>query len=63
MFRVQPTQSETTFKLVASGGKQRPESFEGGVKVVLTNAIAEQVGVSLTAIQTNGEAAEVNPVV
>jgi hypothetical protein len=57
------TLKTTTFKLIASAGKQKPESFEGGVRDVLTNALAEQVGVSLTATQTNDEAVEVNTVV
>ncbi|HEY2398341.1 MAG TPA: fibronectin type III domain-containing protein [Solirubrobacteraceae bacterium] len=56
------TVKTTTFKLVASGGKQKPESFEGGVREVLVNALAEQVGVSLIATQTNAEAVEVNTV-
>jgi hypothetical protein len=57
------TVKTTAFKLVASGGKQKPESFEGGVREVLVNALAEQVGISLTATQTNAEAVEVNTVV
>ncbi|HEV7585914.1 MAG TPA: fibronectin type III domain-containing protein [Solirubrobacteraceae bacterium] len=57
------TLKTTAFKLVASGGRQKPESFEGGVHEVLVNALAEQVGVSLTATQTNDEAVEVNTVV
>jgi hypothetical protein len=57
------TVKTTAFKLVASGGKQKPERFEGGVREVLVNALAEQVGVSLTATQTNDEAVEVNTVV
>ena len=51
------------FKLVASAGRQKPESFEGGLREVLTDSLAEQVGLSLTANQANEEAVEVNPVV
>jgi hypothetical protein len=57
------TVKTTAFKLVASGGRQKPESFEGGVREVLVNELAEQVGVSLTATQSNEEAVEVNTVV
>jgi hypothetical protein len=57
------TAKTTAFKLAASGGRQKPESFEGGVREVLVNTLAEQVGVSLTATQTNEEAVEVNTVV
>jgi hypothetical protein len=57
------TVKTTAFKLLASAGKQKPESFEGGLREVLTNELAEQVGVSLTATQTNEEAVEVNTVV
>ena len=57
------TVKTTAFKLVATGGRQKPESFEGGVREVLVNALAEQVGVSLTATQTNAEGVEVNTVV
>jgi hypothetical protein len=57
------TVKTTAFKLVATAGKQKPESFEGGVREVLTNTLAERVGVSLTATQTNEEAVEVNTVV
>jgi hypothetical protein len=49
-----------TFKLAAGSGKQKPESFEGGSREVLRNALGEQVGISLTATQTNEEAVEVN---
>jgi hypothetical protein len=52
----------TTFKLVASAGRQKPEAFEGGVREVLTNGPGEQVGFSLTATQSNEEAFEVNAV-
>ena len=51
------------FKLAASAGKQKPEAFEGGLREVLTDTLAEQVGLSLTANQANEEAVEVNPVV
>jgi hypothetical protein len=57
------TAKTSAFKLVASGGRQKPESFEGGVREVLLNALGEQVGVTLTATQTNEEAVEVNTVV
>jgi hypothetical protein len=57
------TLKTTSFRLLASAGKQKPESFEGGVKEVLTNTLVEQVGVSLTATQTNEEAVEINTVV
>jgi hypothetical protein len=57
------TVKTTSFRLLATAGKQKPESFEGGLREVLTNTPAEQVGVSLTAIQTNEEAVEVNTVV
>ncbi len=53
----------TAFKLAASAGRQKPESFEGGLREVLTDSLDEQVGLSLTASQTNEEAFEVNPVV
>ncbi len=56
-----PTKT-TAFKLVASGGRQKPESFEGGLREVLTNSLGEQVGISLTATRTNEEAFEVNTV-
>jgi hypothetical protein len=49
-----------TFKLAAGSGKQKPESLEGGSREVLRNALGEQVGISLTATQTNEEAVEVN---
>ncbi len=57
------TAKTTTFKLAASAGKQKPESFEGGLREVLTNSLNEQVGISFTATQTNEEAVEVNTVV
>lgn len=57
------TVTTTAFKLVASAGKQKPESFEEGLREVLTNELGEQVGVSLTATQTNEEAVAVNTVV
>jgi hypothetical protein len=57
------TLKTTSFKLAASAGKQKPEAFEGGVREVLTNSLAEQVGLSLSATQTNEEAVEVNTVV
>ncbi len=57
------TLKTTTFKLVASAGKQKPEAFEGGLREVLTNSLSEQVGLSFTATQTNEEPVEVNTVV
>jgi hypothetical protein len=57
------TLKTTSFKLAASAGKQKPEAFEGGLREVLTNSLSEQVGISLTATQTNEEAVEVNTVV
>jgi hypothetical protein len=44
----------------ATAGKQKPEHFEGGEKDVLTNALNEQVGLSLTSTQTTEEAVEIN---
>ena len=51
----------TTLKLAATAGKQKPESFEGGVREVLTNQPGEQVGLTLSANQSNEEAVDVNP--
>jgi fibronectin type III domain protein len=53
--------TSTTFKLAASGGKQKPEGFEGGEQAVLRNSLGEQVGLTLAATQTNEEATEINP--
>jgi hypothetical protein len=52
----------TTFKLIASAGRQNPEAFEGGVREILSNGLGEEVGISLTATQSNEEAVEVNAV-
>lgn len=41
-------------------GKQKPERFEGGESDVLTNSLNQQVGLSLSAIQTNEEPFEIN---
>jgi hypothetical protein len=51
----------TTFKLTATGAKQKPEAFEGGLREVLDNQLSEQVGLTFTATQKNEEAFEVNP--
>jgi hypothetical protein len=50
-----------TVKYAAAAGKQKPESFEGGVREVLVNQLNEQVGLTLASTQTNEEAIEVNP--
>jgi alpha-tubulin suppressor-like RCC1 family protein len=55
--------STATVKYAATAGKQKPEAFEGGEKNVLTNALNEQVGLTVTATQTNEEAIEINAVV
>jgi len=55
--------STATVKYAATAGKQKPEGFEGGEKDVLTNTLNEQVGLTLTATQTNEEAIEINAVV
>jgi hypothetical protein len=49
-----------TVKHTATAGKQKPESFQGGEKDVLTNGLGEQVGLTVTAIQKNEEAFEIN---
>jgi hypothetical protein len=51
----------TTLKYAATAAKQKPESFEGGVREVLVNQLNEQVGLTLASTQTNEEAIEVNP--
>ena len=48
-------------KYTATAGKQKPESFEGGLREVLVNAPNEQVGLTLAATQTDEEAIEINP--
>jgi hypothetical protein len=56
----------TTWKLVYLNGKQKPESFEGGERDVLEGSTAggpyEQVGVTLTLVETNEEKIEVSTV-
>ncbi len=56
-------QKTRTLRFAQTSGLQKPEAFEGGLRDVLTNGIGEQVGLSLTAIQTDEEAVEINPVV
>lgn len=55
--------ASTTLKLVAAAGRQKPESFEGGERDVLTSVLGEQVGLKLTATQSSEEAVEVNTTV
>ncbi len=43
-----------------TAGKQKPERFEGGEQDVLENSLSEQLGLKLTATQTNEEAFEIN---
>jgi hypothetical protein len=50
-----------TLKFAASSGKQKPESFEGGAREVLTNQLGQQVGLTLSLTQTYEEAIEINP--
>jgi hypothetical protein len=50
-----------TLKYAATAGKQKPESFEAGVREVLVNQLSEQVGLTLASTQTYEEAIEVNP--
>jgi WD40 repeat protein len=49
-----------TIKYAATGGKQKPEHFEGSPTDVLTNTLSEQVGLTVTETQTNEEAVEIN---
>jgi hypothetical protein len=49
-----------TVKDAATAGKQKPERFKGGEKDVLTNALNEQVGLTLTTTQTYEEPFEIN---
>lgn len=59
---------ETGGKMLTTGalkwsqaaGVQKPEAFEEGPRDVLTSQIGEQVGLSLSATQTNEEAVEIN---
>jgi hypothetical protein len=53
----------TSLKLVAGGGRQKPESFEGGPPETLTNSLFEEVGLTLSSTQTNEEAVEINTAV
>jgi hypothetical protein len=52
-----------TVKYAATSGKQKRERFEGGEKDVLTNALNEQVGLTLASTQTNEEAIEINAII
>jgi hypothetical protein len=52
-----------TLKFTATAGKQKPEHFEAGAKDVLTNALNEQVGLTLASTQTNEEAIEINAII
>lgn len=56
-------QKTSALKFAQTAGLQKPESFEEGSRDVLTNGIGEQVGLSLSAMQTGEEAVEINPVV
>jgi hypothetical protein len=40
--------------------KQKPEQFEGGEKDVVESSLDEQLGLKLSATQTNQEAFEIN---
>jgi hypothetical protein len=53
--------TSSTVKYAATGGKQKPESFEGEEQEVLTNGFGEQVGLSLSSTETTEEAIEINP--
>jgi hypothetical protein len=53
--------TSSTVKYAATGGKQKPESFEGEEQEVLTNGFGEQVGLSLNSTETTEEAIEINP--
>jgi hypothetical protein len=55
--------TSSTVKYAATGGKQKPESFEGEDQEVLTNGFGEQVGLSLSSTETTEEAIEINPTV
>jgi hypothetical protein len=57
------TSKTTSVKWAASGGKQKPEAFEGGATEVLTNQLGEHVGLTLTSSITYEEPVEINPVV
>jgi hypothetical protein len=49
-----------TVKYAATGGTQKPEQFESSPTDVLTNALSEPVGLTVTETQTNEEAVEIN---
>jgi len=49
-----------TLKWSQSAGLQKPESFEGGPRDVLSSQIGEQIGLSLSVTQTNEETVEIN---
>jgi hypothetical protein len=52
----------STVKYAATGGRQKPESLEGGIPQFLTSSLFEEVGLTLSSTQTSEEAVEVNPV-
>lgn len=54
-------QTSSTLKFSQSAGLQKPEAFEDGSRDVLTNAIGEQVGLSLNALLSTEEPVEINP--
>jgi hypothetical protein len=60
-------ESKITLKYTAKKGKQKPEKFEGEAKDVLESALKnlpfEQAGQTITTVQTNEEALEINTVV
>jgi hypothetical protein len=53
----------TTWKYAATGGRQKPEAFEGEEPEVLTSSLSEQVGLTLSSILTSEEAIEINAAV
>jgi hypothetical protein len=55
--------TSSTVKYAATGGKQKPESFEGEEQEVLTNGFGEQVGLSLISTETTEEAIEISATV
>jgi len=50
----------SALKFTQAAGLQKPESFEGGARDVLTNAIGEQQGLSLSSTLHTAEAVEIN---
>jgi hypothetical protein len=56
-------QRSSPLKFSQGGGFQKPESFEGLPKDVLTTAIGEQVGLSLCAYLRAEERVEINAVI